>query len=116
MNRLAFGYNEALPEGVAAAWGARLIWPNDLLYNRQDSFGEAADWQALQNWLSKGPLKAALEGAADKLREAGLTSSMNGEVVLYEDKNGKIVGHPKSSCGYLYIAAWLYKHEAAPVG
>jgi hypothetical protein len=34
--RLAFGCVKALPEGTTTAWGARLIYPNDLVHDRQD--------------------------------------------------------------------------------
>jgi hypothetical protein len=35
-------------------------------------------------------------------------------VTLYEDVNGIVVGNPRRSFGYLYVAAWL-KDEAAPL-
>jgi hypothetical protein len=87
--RLAFGCVKALPEGTTTAWGARLIYPNDLVHDRQDLVGPDAD--DLKAWLNGGPL--------DPTKDVTVT--------LFEDEDGIIVGNPQGSYGYLYVAAWL---------
>lgn len=100
---LKFGYNAGLPDGVTSAWGARLIYPNDLLWDRQDAFGN--DKVALQEWLNSGPLKSALEDVRSKVGR-----DENRQVVLYEDERGRIVANPNGSYGYLYVCAYLFEH------
>ena len=109
---LAFGRNTNLPEDCAAVWGARLIWPNDLLHDRMDlrAKGEKAKG-LLVHWLD-GPNRG--DGAIAKMREAlaepyslGLDPASDEEVVIYEDERGKIVGSAQRSHGYVYVAGWL---------
>jgi hypothetical protein len=107
---LSFGYTAGLPETCTAAWGARLIWPADLLWDRQGSFGVDNKVKALQEWLNGGPLKAAL-AEAQRLSRTDLRSSDDREVVLYDDEVGTIIGNPNGSHGYFYIAGW--RHEDA---
>lgn len=103
--RLSFGYTAGLPEGCKAAWGARLIWPDDLLPDRQSSFGDDSTVDALHAWLNTGPVKAALAEAL-RLSKSGLRQSDDREVVLYDDEVGTIIGNPNGSYGYFYIAGW----------
>jgi hypothetical protein len=115
MNKLAFGYPP--PENVQAAWGARLIITQqgmtDLVYNRQDAFGE---WGNLKVWLNTGTPKFRIQQALGTLSEmlAGyqLSTRETKEVVLYEDDQGRIIGNPNSSAGYCYVCAWLFEDEA----
>jgi hypothetical protein len=100
---LTFGYNAGLPEGVRAAWGARFIFPDDLLHDRTGIFGDEAERKALIEWLNGGVLTAARDAA----RKAGLRPDESREVVLYEDDKGKVVANPNASYGYLYVAGWL---------
>jgi hypothetical protein len=111
--KLAFG-RQTFPDDAAAVWGARLIWPNDLLPDRQD-LGARDDEakQALIAWLNGEP---AGTGAIAKMRDAlaepsrlGLGSNTPYEVeaVVFEDERGKIVGSPQGSYGYVYVAGWL---------
>lgn len=110
---LAFGYRRH-PEGLRAVWGARLIAPNDLLWDRQDVVALDEGGKAeLVEWLNgeprgKGALSKALEGLAgmrDSLRET------DEEFVVYEDERGRVVGNTQASYGYVYIAGWLHAHE-----
>lgn len=112
---LAFG-RRSYPDNVQAVWGARLIWPNDLVWNRQDiqaDNDEAKD--ELVAWLN-GPGRGdgALHEALTKLREPGTNfgwgSDSTDEAVIYEDEQGKIVGSPQGSFGYVYVCGWLHKH------
>lgn len=102
--RLAFGMN-GIPADVTTAWGARLIWPNDLVHDRQDLSGPVKG--LLAQWLNGGALRVALDNAARLASSHELRSSENREVTLYEDNRGVIKANPQSSFGYLYVAAWL---------
>src|SRR3954468_21677405 len=107
---LKFGYGRGLPGGITCAWGARLIYPADLVHDRQDTIKDDIDKpKVLHEWLNSGPLKAALEKAA--LREVPAHGST--EIVLYEDERGKILANPQASHGYLYVCAYLFEHVEA---
>lgn len=116
MTKLAFGYHAGLPDGVTAAWGARLIVQQDgytdLLWNRQGNHGDGDALDALHAWLNGGALKAAREKASALLVAYEMRTREAAEFVLYEDDRGRIVGNTNASAGYLYIAAWLFNHEA----
>jgi hypothetical protein len=109
---LTFGYNAGLPDGVRAAWGARFIFPDDLLHDRTGIFGDEADRKALIEWLNSGVLRDTRDAA----RNAGLRPEEDREVVLYEDDKGKVVANPNGSYGYLYVAGWLKGHEPVADG
>lgn len=117
--------NKALAEGSQAAWGARTIWSPgktpDVLGDRQgmatpehvDDAGAQARRRGFGDLLS-----ARLERAWEKVEELSYEMDENGkdpllcgrthrDFVLFEDRLIKIVGNPNSSCGYLYVAAWL---------
>lgn len=120
LDALHFGYRK-YPDDLLAVWGARLIFPNDLVWDRQDLQATDDDAkQALIAWLN-GPNSG--DGAIAKMRE--ILRSVNqrykispdlgdgrgdDEHVIYEDDEGKIVGSPQSSGGYLYVAGWLKAH------
>src|SRR5262245_7583104 len=104
MSSLAFGYNGGLPDGVKAAWGARFIFPDDLVYNRQDLIGaDTEDGKKLLDWLNGG----ALGAARAKARTMHVSSAETVEVVLHEDETGIVLGNPQGSYGYLYVVAFL---------
>jgi hypothetical protein len=115
--RLAYGLNtDTIPAHARAIWGARLIWPNDLVHDRTswDMQPDAEpDRQALQNWLNEGALRWTLERLANigGHYEGGLQASEVREIVLYDDDRGVIVANPNASHGYLYVAAWLKPKE-----
>lgn len=111
MASLAFGYNAGVPERhVGAVWGARLIFPDDLVYNRQDTAywggdkdAHAAEIKQLHEWLNGGVLAQALDAA----RTCGLRGNETREATLYEDERGVVLANPQSSYGYLYVVAWF---------
>ena len=110
---LGFGRNTTLPDDCAAVWGARLIWPADLLYDRQDLKHTDADAkQALIAWLNGEPAGtgaiACMQDELARLRnEHEWSDADTDERVLYEDEHGRIVGSPQGSYGYVYVAGWL---------
>lgn len=112
MSKSAGGYGyHTYPEGVRAVYGARMIWPDDLLPDRQgvDKLDqEAAD--ELLAWLNDGAGNA-MRSEARRLADTELSGSEEREVVLYEDDRGRVVGNPNASYGYFYVAAWLFAHE-----
>ena len=115
--KLSISYGRrTFPDDVQAVWGARLIFPADLVWDRQDldSHNDEAK-SALIAWLNGNPEGT---GAIAKMREVlndtnkryelGVgTSRDDAEAVLYEDETGKIIGSPQSSHGYMYVAGWL---------
>jgi hypothetical protein len=103
--KLGFGCNKALPEGVGTAWGSRWIFPNDIVWDRQDLKGSNAE--ALKGWLNGGALNAARIEARELVRRWEMFPDSDKTLVLHEDDTGVIVGNPQASHGYLYVAAWL---------
>jgi len=109
--RLPHGCNKGIPDNVRVAWGARLIAPADLVWDRQGCAGGeegGEDRAALLDWLMIGG-----EAARDFCRanRMGIANGSSEEVVtLYEDERGIVVGSPQGSHGYVYIAAWLKEH------
>ena len=112
--RLAYGCNTALPEGVRAAWGARLIWPRDLVHDRTHFAGDDESMKELETWLNEkgshnlSPLQVALNTLP--LESKDLRWDEDKTVTLVEDSIGIIVGNPQGSHGYLYLSAWLKSH------
>lgn len=111
--RLEFGLNAELPDSVTAAWGARWIFPNDMLGDRQSFPGmETGAGQILQQWLNDGKALAKASKAALQLSNRYELLPRDSETVtLYEDEVGIIKGNPLASFGYLYVVAYL-KAEA----
>src|SRR5262245_17331456 len=100
---LEFGLNGAAPKTSKAVFGARLIWPDDLVHDRTSFPGyETPDGQKLCKWLDSGALRKALDAVTEKL-----DFNSNRTVVLHEDKTAIVKGNPQGSYGYVYIAAWL---------
>jgi len=90
--------------GVQAVWGARLIAPADLVYDRQDlvsSDDEARE--GLIHWLNNGGIR----GAVDFLHGAYLRGDSTERTVCFVDERGIIVGSPQGSYGYVYVTGWL---------
>jgi hypothetical protein len=114
-DRLEIAYGrKTYPDTVDAVWGARLIEPDDLVYNRQDlAARDDESKQALIAWLNGTPEGT---GAIAKMREKlgnygqqalGLYGNTDTEAVIYEDDTGIIVGSCQRSYGYVYVAGWL---------
>lgn len=110
---LPYGCNKGLPEGVRVAWGARFIWPDDMLYDRQGCDGGepgGVERRDLLAWLDAGAGAGARVAARVWAESGRLTLDSDETVTLYKDEYGKVVGSPQSSHGYLYVAAWLFEH------
>lgn len=111
---IAFG-RRTFPDDVQAVWGARLIWPADLLHDRQDLAAHSAEAkQELIAWLN-GPNRGdgALRKTLDALKDPYQFFTGNNDdtcALIYSDEQGEIIGSPQGSFGYVYIAAWLHKH------
>jgi hypothetical protein len=106
-HELGFGAKRHVPDEVTCVWGARLIFPDDLVWDRQDMIGEEADRMMLGLWLNDGALRAAVTEARRMADGLELSPREERRVVLFEDERGIIVADPQSSHGYLYAAAWL---------
>lgn len=107
-----FGLFNAVPETVAHAWGARLIYPDDLLHDRQGWKGEGPGPGELVGWLNGGAIRKALDAARKLDKAYKLSRDGNQKVTLYRDEHGVIVACPNGSHGYLYVAGWLHEGEA----
>lgn len=110
---IPWGYSAAVPPGVKAAWGARLIidgnsyrYGGDLLGDRQGGFSENHEYyELLHGRLNRvQPWKKPLAGL---ICDGVVKSYEENEVTVYEDDLIKVVGNSNGSYGYFYIAAWL---------
>ena len=108
---LSFGYNQGVPEGARAAWGARWIGYQDghvdQVYNRQDADGEQADKDELFAWLRDTVKDQPHQRARELLRSYTMKTREDEEHVLYEDERGRVVANTNASAGYCYVAAFL---------
>ena len=111
-NKLAFGYNNGLVPGVQAAWGARWIVTQyggvDQVFDRQDGFGPKDRFLALLDWLNKGAGKAARDTASRMLADGNISTREAWPVILYQDREGAVIGNTNGSAGYMYVAAYRY--------
>lgn len=105
---LGYGYNAGLPEGARAAWGARMIAPNDLVHDRQSIFGDALEQKELLAWLNDGAL-AAGRAILDKLGSE-VRGDERREHVLWKDTRGVLKANTNASYGYVYLCAYLHAH------
>lgn len=103
---LGFGLRD-LPDDLTCAWGARWIWPDDVVWDRQDVFGSVSDRNDLVMWLNGGALAGAREQARSLASGHVLSPRDDNTVTLFEDERGIVRGNPQGSHGYLYVAAWL---------
>ena len=104
----SFGLSAAVPTGKEAAWGARWIYPNDMVWDRQDFPGiETPEGQKLKGWLNGGAITKAKKRAAELDDRCDISRNSAETVTLYEDETGIIKANPNSSYGYLYVAAWV---------
>jgi hypothetical protein len=112
---LQFGLRWAIPAAVTCAWGARWIFPNDHLFDRQDMQGSDEDMEALKLWLNSQPTKAfskSREAASYAADSYMMTQADSDILVFYKDARGVVVGSPNRSYGYVYVAAWLHNGVA----
>jgi hypothetical protein len=106
--RLHFGLNGAAPASAKAVWGARWIYPDDQLWDRQDCVGGGVnDRRALIAWLNLVAGRRARERARKLANGYAIAMHSDRTVTLYEDARGLVVGNPLASERYLYVAAWL---------
>lgn len=110
---LTFGLGHAVPEAVTTAWGARWIYPADMLWDRQGWAGDDVAKAALRSWLNREGLPKAKAAAARAAANFQIEPTGYQAVILYRDDLGVIVADPRGSCGYLYVAAWL--HDSNPL-
>lgn len=110
---LAFGYSCAIPDGVKAAWGARLILDNrsykfggDLVWDRQDGWSDDEDSKKLLH-DRLNYIKPWAQPLAVLINDGKVKQDVGNEVVVYEDELIKVVGNSNGSYGYFYIAGWL---------
>lgn len=106
--KLEFGRQP--PKKAKVAWGARAIFkPNtrapmiDILFDRQDAFGDVLERQALVDWVSTTGL-SRIEAEIDE--KAGSDVGRSNDVFRFEDARYVIEASPQRSHGYLYIGAW----------
>jgi hypothetical protein len=116
--KLEYGYGAGVPDDVEIAWGARLIFPDDLVVNRQGFLGrDLPGADDLVSWLNgegcgltgrgNGAIKQALNRARELAASGELRQDEARQIVLYEDGRGVIRGNPNGSFGYLYICGYL---------
>lgn len=108
---LRYGYNAGIPDGVDAAWGARLIIDQsgqvDMVWDRTDCAGPDDRRRLLLDRLNGGAGRAATDRLADLLRADELSTREDREVVLYEDDHLVYLANPRASAGYAYVCAYL---------
>lgn len=130
---LSWGFQQWSSD-VTAVWGARMIFPDDLLGDRagfafyegesnEDSLERS---KTLKRWLTtrveweegrfslklpKGteltPVNWMCKYARYLADRHQMDRNSDGIFRLYQDQHGHILGSPQRSCGYLYVAAWL---------
>jgi len=98
------------PKGTKVAWGARAIFKPisknpmiDILWDRQDAFGDKEEREDLVEWVRKSGLPWLNQEMEDK---ASYSISRSHEVFRHEDGDYVLEASPKGSAGYLYIGAW----------
>jgi len=91
------------PADAKAAWGARAIFKRgpaiDVVWDRQDAFGEEKTVQDLVEWVRTTGIPA-LEDATEDLSPA------SDQIVSIKKGKRTIKASPRRSHGYLYIVAW----------
>lgn len=112
---LSWGCNKALPDGLRAAWGGRLIAPDDLPHDRQgatavEGYGPVAK---LLDWLNGGVWRTARENLAEVYGSAALNGASGEVVTLYQDDLGIVVASAQASHGHVYVSAWLREDDPA---
>lgn len=91
------------PASAKTAWGARAIFKRgpaiDIVFNRQDAFGEEKAVQDLVEWVRTVGLPEMEEATED-------LSPTSEETVTIKKGRRTIKASPRRSHGYLYIVAW----------
>jgi hypothetical protein len=104
---LAYGTRHAAEDlkTARAAWGARLIWPNDILGDRTDTFGSEPDKKLMFKLLNERAPQP--DQYLHLLLAEDIDSRSHYSMVFYEDDDIKVIASPQGSCGYLYVTAVL---------
>jgi hypothetical protein len=104
---MPFGLSREVPADKTAAWGARFIYPDDMLPDRQSFPGmETPAGQSLKAWLNSGALGKARKAARRMADTYKITPRTSETVTLFEDSFGKILASPNASHGYLYVVGF----------
>ena len=106
---LRWGHTWSLPKHVRTAWGARLIYPDDVVWDRQDATGPRKDelLAHLRDVVGDAPWRRARE-----LDDKGAMSPRDElDWILYEDAQVRVIGNPHKSFGYLYVVAYFRSEE-----
>lgn len=109
---LAFCNRGAVPKvPVEAIWGARLIAPSDLVYDRQDLKAATDDAKSeLMDWLNPEGGKA-IGRMLDWLRENyWKIRGQSGFMAAVEDDDGVIFVGTNGPSGYVYATGYLKRH------
>lgn len=106
--KLEFGRQP--PKSAEVAWGARAIFKPisknpmiDILWDRQDAFGDEKELQSLVEWVKTTGLPN-LEKIIDE--KASFSTSTSREVFKFNDGGYVLEASPQGSAGYLYIGVW----------
>lgn len=104
---LKFGLRDAVPDEAAAAWGARLIYPDNVVPDRVNCVGAHSARAALLAHLRDAAGNKPWQRARELHACGALRPSSTSNVTLFEDDHCLVVGNPRGGSGYLYVAAWL---------
>jgi hypothetical protein len=104
---LKFGLRDAVPADAQAAWGARLIYPDDVLADRSDCIGSDQARRELLDYLREHVGARPWQRARELHNRGQLRPTDSSNLTLYEDEHCIVVGNPHGGSGYLYVAAWL---------
>jgi hypothetical protein len=107
---LKFGLRDAVPADAQAAWGARLIYPDDVLADRSDCIGSDQARRELLDYLREHVGARPWQRARELHNSGQLHPTDSNNLTLYEDERCIVVGNPHGGSGYLYVAAWLKAH------
>ena len=103
LEKLEWGAHWLVPKGVVAARGARAILEKGEIVLVRDRMAWIGEEEAAQ-----ARLRPFLLGSMNELRRWARMVSPSSDAVFQVERNGCVlVATPHSSCGYLYIAAWL---------
>jgi hypothetical protein len=107
IDTLKFGLRDAVPPEALAAWGARLIYPDDVLADRSDCVGSDQARRELLDYLREHVGARPWERAREMHNRGELHARDTSDVTLYEDERCIVLANPRGGSGYLYVAAWM---------
>jgi hypothetical protein len=110
--RLAFGLNDALPEGTEHAWGARFIVSQDghvdLPHDRQDVISPDPDAKRvfLEDLMAAVTMNDLMDRIKSYLEIGVIHTREAGRHILWDEDGITIIGDTNASAGYLYVVAF----------